>query len=588
MKGFNVLKTMSFLLASVLMLGFTSCGDDDDDDKKPEEPNLSIGLSGGGAAPATYEVSADGGSQKFAVTSNGKWKITQPEGSADWLTVSPKEGNLNGEFTISVAKNTSTDGRDATLAFEVDGKANVKTYKVAQLAFGPALSVSPEEPEAIAEAGGDVTFTITTNADEWEYAIADEPEWITEKTKNATTLTLTVAKNADFESRLANITFKLTNYPEKTQAVELTQSGNTTKSITLAEPAADAKIDLSTVENVTFSWTGLNVTGGYKLLVSASADMATPLSFENITATTYSKTAAELDAMLKGLGVALGAEATAYWTVVPQNEGETLAEAAGVRAVKITRIKVTSVVADLLDVVFNLDGTATDASAKANEIKNFNEVNPYTVAYNETYKRNVVTFNPPTNGSNLKLAEASYFRIDYWSDEDFKSKLADGHSFECLIKFDVDYSATDKTYETKFFSTQEGGGTGFLITNKDRGNEITFLPNVSDNGTSSNWQWGGRSGVKPDGKSWYHVVGVWDKANKKVRTYINGQLAGSGDTPALYKAPNAAGQWLAIGGDAGGDLQNPYKGSMGLARVYDAPLTDVQVEFLWNQISNPK
>jgi hypothetical protein len=115
----------------------------------------------------------------------------------------------------------------------------------------------------------------------------------------------------------------------------------------------------------------------------------------------------------------------------------------------------------------------------------------------------------------------SYYKVDYNSNTAFQEKLADGHTFECLVKFDHNYTTAAASYETKFFSTHGSGGTGFLITNDGRGNGITFLPNVSETGGSNTWIWA-NSEIKPDGQKYYHLVGVWNQTEETA--YIYGHL----------------------------------------------------------------
>ena len=245
-----------------------------------------------------------------------------------------------------------------------------------------------------------------------------------------------------------------------------------------------------------------------------------------------------------------------------------------------------SVKADLLDVVFNLDGSATDVSPMNHTVGTIiNESAKFTVAYNSIHKRNVVTFNPEESGVNGTAA--SFYSINYQNNVEFQNKLADGHSFETLVKFDVDYR-TARTYETKFFSTHESGGTGFLIANNGRGNGITFLPNVpAAEGGNSNWIWG-NSEIKPNGSSWYHLVGVWDKDAGKAFLYVNGEKRAEVDAAGFYRPAGLNPLWVGIGGDPGNGnkIQNPFKGSLTIARIYDKPLNGEDVGILWKQVKD--
>ena len=581
MKTIRFFKTMSMALVCVLMSGLVSCGDDDE----PEAPSLSIGLPGGAAAPTTYEVPADGGSQKFAITSNGSWQITLQGGSTDWITVSPLQGNDNGEITITVARNTDTNNRSATLSFAVNGTNGVKTYPVSQLGFGANIAVSPNTPEEVVEGGADVTFTVTTNADAWEYAIANEPAWITQKEKTATTLILTVAENSERLNRTANITFKLTNYQTVTQVVVLTQSQNTTAPsyITLGGPDNATQYDMARAGKISFGWTGTNIDGGYVLMLNNSNNFENPaLSFEiDGDGSTKDVSTTDIDKKLAELGVANSTEATLYWTVKPKVDVR-LEENTAVKNVKVTRVRA-GIANTMVDVIFKDDGSAQDVSGKGFPVQLFaNETYPIAISFNSGYNRNVVKFNP------LAVAggTGSYYRIDYWNDDDFKAKLSAGHTFECLVQSDHAYDGTF-TSETKFFSTHEGGGTGFLITHAteaSRKNVITFLPNIpATDGGNSNWLWT-PSDIMPDGTSWYHLVGVWNKEEGKTYLYVNGEKKGEAAAVGFYRPPTAAGQWLAIGGDAGTNIQGTWKGSIGIARIFDKALTADEAVALWNLV----
>lgn len=240
----------------------------------------------------------------------------------------------------------------------------------------------------------------------------------------------------------------------------------------------------------------------------------------------------------------------------------------------------------MLDVEFNLDGSAKDLSPMKHTVQKIEYDYPFTVTFSETYKRNIVTFNPEQNGTSQPANKGSYYRIDYETSSEFQQKLADGHSFETLVKFDVDYSV-EQRYETKFFSAHERGGTGFLIArggHASGSNGLTFLPNVSVDGGSSNWIWA-NSNVQPDGKSWYHLVGVWDKDAGKAYLYVNGEKKAEVDAVGYYMPIQLEQPWVALGGDPGKDIiQAPFAGSMAIARIYDKALTEAEAEFLWNEV----
>jgi hypothetical protein len=248
--------------------------------------------------------------------------------------------------------------------------------------------------------------------------------------------------------------------------------------------------------------------------------------------------------------------------------------------------------ADMLDVLFNTDGTADDVSQMAHTVVWRNFDFPLSVAYDAAYGRNVAIFNPQSNGTNVGANHGSYYNVDYAANDDFQSKLADGHSFECVVKFDVDYTATVRNYETKFFSSQGAGGTGFMVANQSQGtgvNGITFLPNIATtDGGGSRWIWT-NSQIKPDGQSYYHLVGVWNKTEGKAYIYVNGEKKSEVEAAGFYRPTQSPPRSLGIGGDPGDNyaLEGGLQGKIVIARIYDNPLTEADAQALYNEI-NPK
>ncbi len=210
-----------FALSCLFIFGVGACSDKDI--FTAELPSLSIGTDDGEEAPINIDIPATGGSKTFSIVSNGPWKITKQGTSTDWVTVTPDESNMNNEVVITIAPNTTEEARKLSLRFAVDG-AQVKTMTISQLGFVPSIAVSPKPEESFVQEGGDITFTVTTNDDVWSYTIQDGADWLTEKEKTATTLTLTVSENSGALPRTANIRFNLENYTVS-DAVTFTQEG---------------------------------------------------------------------------------------------------------------------------------------------------------------------------------------------------------------------------------------------------------------------------------------------------------------------------------------------------------------------------
>ena len=234
--------------------------------------------------------------------------------------------------------------------------------------------------------------------------------------------------------------------------------------------------------------------------------------------------------------------------------------------------------ADLLDVIFNEDGTAQDISPMQMAVQSIGK--SHYVTYSGTYRRNIATFSNPWAST-----ASGYYKVDFENNVKFRNALADGHTMECLVM--ASYSGTIANSEAKPFSAMEGGGTGFLVSTISgaRQNELTFLPNVSENG-SSTWRWA-TSGIVPQPGTYYHLVGVWNKSLKKAQIYVNGELKNTVNAPGELRFANAGNNWFALGGDpsGGSSCSNGWSGSIVLARVYDSVLSQKQVSALWRQVS---
>jgi glycerophosphoryl diester phosphodiesterase len=230
-------------------------------------------------------------------------------------------------------------------------------------------------------------------------------------------------------------------------------------------------------------------------------------------------------------------------------------------------------VADLLDVVFKNDGTAEDVSPMRHTVTTLESSALFTF-YSDTYERFGAVFNH-TPGTSVA---DGYFKVDYSANQSFKDRLADGHSLEILASFDDNMP---QNREIKPFSSMEAGGTGLMISSD---NQLTFLPNISSNGTSS-WQWT-RSGVVPERGKYYHLVGVWNKAENKSYVYVNGEMKNRVDVAGNFNFPSAIDKyWFGIGVDAGVPAQSAWRGKIMIARIYDDPLAQAEVTALYNRVN---
>lgn len=122
--------------------------------------------------------------------------------------MTPSEGNNEGEIMIAVSNNPKVEERTVTLTFSVGIEKNFRTLKLLQKPYGPSLFVLQNDSEPINNKGDDITFTIDSNNDSWEYSIENNPNWITEKEITDTSLVLTAIENSG-DDIIAPIVFNL-------------------------------------------------------------------------------------------------------------------------------------------------------------------------------------------------------------------------------------------------------------------------------------------------------------------------------------------------------------------------------------------
>ncbi len=221
----------------------------------------------------------------------------------------------------------------------------------------------------------------------------------------------------------------------------------------------------------------------------------------------------------------------------------------------------------MLDVVFNADGTATDASETKIDVKTLPATTLFTY-YSDYSKGYVARFNNNISGS----VTSGFYKAVYSSNNDFKNRLSDGHSMEVMFMLGTELPADA---EVKMFSSHQSGGTGFLISKAERNKQISFISHVG-----GGYKWA-ESGITPKVGQYYHAVGVWDKAAGKIRIYLDGELKSEVNASGDFKMAKDGSHWFGIGADPSGDSgTNAWNGDVVLARVYDEALTAEQVKEL--------
>ncbi|MDR2384348.1 MAG: hypothetical protein LBD80_01610 [Tannerella sp.] len=541
-------RTVKFFMTACLAVSLFACKDEE---KGEDTPYFGIE-----ANFLTQTFGPDADAQYVTVKTNQIFTATS---SAPWCTAELLEGEKVEQLKIKVTESNVVTSRTATVTVACQGYESVN-IAIIQNGVAATIAIAPNELDTISNEGGDVTFVVTSNVDEWNYSIAEDVAWLSEKEKTATTLTLTATANREISPRKTSLKIFLPAYPDKEENIDIVQAA-----------AFEPRLNVTPATIPAIARAG----GAVTLTIDANAAWKYEIDDNWLTATETATTLTVTAANNTSLGGRM-TELTIRLNNYPEF----------VQSYSIKQ----SGAADMLDVIFNTDGTANDVSPMTHNIQWMNFDNPLSVAYNAVYGRNVVTFNPASNGGSPGANHGSYYRIDYADNGDFNNKLADGHSFECLVKFNVNYVATTQNYETKFFSTHQSGGTGFLIANQSQGtgpNGITFLPNIpATNGGGSNWIWA-NSQIKPNGEKYYHLVGVWNQAEGKAYIYVDGELKREANAAGFYRPPSSATYyWIAIGGDAGNNtIEGAFQGNIVVARIYDSPLSAADALALYNEIA---
>ena len=224
-------------------------------------------------------------------------------------------------------------------------------------------------------------------------------------------------------------------------------------------------------------------------------------------------------------------------------------------------------VADLLDVVFNDDGSATDQSATQNEVVTMGEPK---VVKSPTLDMNVFCHTQSELGGNA----GDFFKII--PSDALVEGISDGMTFEVLTR----PYWTDEEYANlswcSVLGMEEGGGVGMLVYN----NQWCFEAHVGGGYKDA------YSSSAPVVGEWVHLVGVWDYGTSTLCLYVNGSLAGTAEAGGSFRMPNATTTWIGIGCDLGydGSSSATYKGDIALTRIYNEPVNASQAALLYKKV----
>ncbi len=534
------------LLAAVAMSLFSISCDKDD---TQSDPFISI-TTPSGVNPTSITIEATAYSQDFTINSNAAWRIEKQPATANWLTISPSEGSGDATIKVSALANEQATRIQAMLIF-YSGDTKLNALTIIQNPANAYLNVDPAQPDTIPADGGDLVLNVSTNAGTWDAQITGEnSEWLTEKERTETSITFTAAANPNNAEQTATITFTSKEHPDFEETVTIKQNA---KEAIYMDLTPEEEPYVITIDG-----------GDLRLIVGTNAtSWDAVISGENsewLTEKERTETSITFTADANLTPDQLSATIT-FTTTEDDPDFE-----------KVITINQEGLIADLLDIQFQEDGTAIDISPMHRNVETFEGPN-FSTVYLDSYKRYAGRFSPAELATSISNG---FLKVDYKGDEAYKNAIADGHSMEMLIMLNSDLKIGS---EVKMFSSMQSGGTGFLLSKET--NEFTFLPNIGG------WKWC-YSGVVPQKGVYYHVVGVWNKDAGKAYIYINGELKGETDASGDFSFPATdTCHWFCIGGDPSSETgtENCWIGDIGIARIYDKPLSDKQVAALYDMIN---
>lgn len=219
--------------------------------------------------------------------------------------------------------------------------------------------------------------------------------------------------------------------------------------------------------------------------------------------------------------------------------------------------------ADVLDIVFNGDGTVSDVSAMQNPVT----VKGYPdFVKSPMYNMNVLCQAEESSGNGT----TNYVRVDY--NDKLLSAISDGMTMEILVRpyFEGGYLHTNNWINA--FGCFQGGGFGIIINESKWDFEAVIGGGYKD----------AIYDAPVVGGEWIHLTGVWDKEAAQTRLYVNGNLVSTAENAGgELSLPSGDNRFVGVGVDyepkSQSNAGNLFQGDIAIARIYDKPLTDEEV-----------
>ncbi len=223
---------------------------------------------------------------------------------------------------------------------------------------------------------------------------------------------------------------------------------------------------------------------------------------------------------------------------------------------------------NLLDVVFNEDGSATDRSPLGHEISEWGEPS---VVMNPDVKMNIFDQTAIAWGANQQHSYSFDMTGDLWD------KMADGFSIEALVCPTWDGDNVPTGWCGILGAAQQGGFLFGVSSQK-------WLFQASINGSWAN----GRGDELLVKDKWTHLIGVWDKDLGTLSMYVDGRLTGTASASGELLAPQVVDDTkLYIGADMDGSVsgtmpQASFQGKIAYVRMYDMAMPGAAAGVIFN------
>ena len=223
----------------------------------------------------------------------------------------------------------------------------------------------------------------------------------------------------------------------------------------------------------------------------------------------------------------------------------------------------------LFDIKWNADKTATNAGTQTS-LEILSKPNDNTTIIDVEGYGKIANFN---NEIHNRTYADGWYRIDYSSDEDFRSKLQNGFSMEMLVVSNFDQGQ----FWMRPFSTNKWG---IMLKDGDRKRWVAFA-NSADNDWSAygNSQNNGYEVYVKDqitkDESFSHLVYIWNAEAKEWGTYVDGNFNGG----HILHDFNV-GTIMNINGMPYTDrleTAHGWNGKVAMVRIYDEVMTQDQV-----------